>query len=142
MNSPTFNRTTFSPLVNKPVVIIPSKVVKGRKCTCTFMILKQSPVNCPPSVSFLTQDDLSKDNILILSTTSYISCSVSTSESVYLYLYLISISGDPKSEVYGYFTNEGIFSGMVYTETDTIHIEPSHRFGVNTSHNVSIVQWQ
>ena len=56
---------------------------------------------------------------------------------MYQYIYLISISGDPKSEVYGYFTNEGIFSGMVYTETDTIHIEPSHRFGVNTSHNVS-----
>ena len=56
---------------------------------------------------------------------------------MYLFIYLISISGDPKSEVYGYFTNEGIFSGMVYTETDTIHIEPSHRFGVNTSHNVS-----
>ena len=28
MNSPSFDRTTFSPLVNKPAVIIPSKVDK------------------------------------------------------------------------------------------------------------------
>lgn len=55
----------------------------------------------------------------------------------YVGLNLTFITGDPKSEVYGYFTREGIFSGMVYTDTDTIHIEPSHRFGVNTSHNVS-----
>ena len=46
------------------------------------------------------------------------------------------ISGDPNSEVFGHFTKEGIFSGVVYTEEDTIHIEPSHRFGVTTSHNV------
>ena len=55
----------------------------------------------------------------------------------YVGLNLTFITGDPKSEVYGYFTREGIFSGMVYTDTDTIHIEPSNRFGVNTSHNVS-----
>ena len=29
MNSPSFNRTTFSPFVYKPVVIIPSKVINN-----------------------------------------------------------------------------------------------------------------
>ncbi|XP_063694959.1 disintegrin and metalloproteinase domain-containing protein 10-like [Bolinopsis microptera] len=46
------------------------------------------------------------------------------------------VEGDPNSEVLGHFTKEGIFSGVVYTAEDTIHIEPSHRFGVTTSHNV------
>ena len=31
MNSPSFNRTRFSPLVNKPAVIIPSKVSSKEK---------------------------------------------------------------------------------------------------------------